>query len=252
MENLIIYIGFDSSNYGQEMAYEVCKRSILKYDKNIKIIKLVKKDLEEKGLFSRDDNSGSTEFTYTRFLVPYLNNYQGYALFCDSDFLWKCNPYELLDKYINKKDINITNTIFKPIDFTIGCVKHEYNKCNGKLKMDGQSQEWYPRKNWSSLILFNCSRCQNLTLDVVNNETPKYLHRMEWCNDEDIISFDKSYNYLVGYYDDIKSEDIKALHYTDGGPWHPGYENTPFADEWLQWISSDEKKKLIQEIGVKI
>ena len=75
---------------------------------------------------------------------------------------------------------------------------------------------------------------------------------MEWCNDEDIISFDKSYNYLVGYYDDIKSEDIKALHYTDGGPWHPGYENTPFADEWLQWISSDEKKKLIQEIGVKI
>ena len=69
------YIGFDSTNYGQQLAYDVCKRSIEKFNSDIEIKKLVKQDLVEKKLFWREDNSGVTEFTYTRFLVPYLNNY---------------------------------------------------------------------------------------------------------------------------------------------------------------------------------
>lgn len=258
MTSLDIYIGFDSSNYGQEIAYKVCKRSLLHHNPNLKIHKLVKKELEEKGLFNRNDNSGSTEFTYTRFLVPHLNNYKGYALFCDSDFLWLCDPSEMIDKYIYQfQDIEESNELYKhqylkPSNFTVGCVKHKYTECRGKLKMDGQAQEWYPRKNWSSLMLFNCAKCKNLSPEIVNMQTPKYLHRMEWCDDSQIISLDKSYNYLVGYYDDILKENIKALHYTDGGPWHPGYENTPFAKEWLEWITDDEKNRLIQEIGVKL
>ena len=77
--NLTIYIGYDSTNYGQKLAYEVCVRSIRKFNKNIKIVKLNKKDLIEKGIFYRDENTGSTEFTYTRFLVPFLNNYKGFS-----------------------------------------------------------------------------------------------------------------------------------------------------------------------------
>tara|TARA_R110001599_G_C12157142_1_gene651971 strand:- start:194 stop:970 length:777 start_codon:yes stop_codon:yes gene_type:complete len=258
MTSLDIYIGFNSSNYGQQMAYEVCKRSLLHHNPNLKIHKLVKKELEQKGLFNRNDNTGSTEFTYARFLVPRLNNYKGYALYCDSNFLWKCDPSEMIDKYIYQlQDIEECNKLnkgqyLKPSNFTVGCVKHKYAENCRKLKMDGQSEEWYPRNHWSSLMLFNCSKCENLSPEVVNSQTPKYLHRMEWCDDSQIISLDKSYNYLVDYYDDIKKENIKALHYTNGGPWIPGYENTSFAKEWLECITDNEKNTLIKEIGVKI
>jgi len=256
MTTLTIYIGFDSSNYGQEIAYDVCKRSLLEHNPNLRIHKIVKSELEERGIFSRDDNSGTTEFTYTRFLVPYLNNYYGYALFCDSDFLWQCNVEEMIAKYIYQvkdiEDFNSSNEFKEINDFTVGCVKHEYTECQGKSKMDGQVQEWYPRKNWSSLMLFNCAKCKNLTPLVINSSSPKYLHRMEWCEDKDIISIDKSYNYLVGYYDDLDSKSINAIHYTDGGPWHPGYEKTQFAKEWLEYITIDEKTKMIEEMGVKL
>ena len=76
-----LYIGYDSSNYGQELAFEVCKRSVLKFNKDIKIIKL-ENNLKEKNIYRREnDMDGSTEFTYTRFLVPYLNNYKDFAIF---------------------------------------------------------------------------------------------------------------------------------------------------------------------------
>ena len=231
MEN--IYIGYDSTNYGQELAYEICKRSIKKYNDKIKINKLSKKDLINSKYFYRNDNTGSTEFTYTRFLVPFLNNYKGWALFCDSDFLWLCDPNEIFEKYADEK-------------YAVCCVKHEYNDCNGKTKMDGRTQEWYPRKNWSSLMLFNCEHpsIKNLNLDNINKETPKWLHRMEWCKDEEIGEIDKSYNYLVNYYDDEK---FKALHYTDGGPWHPEYRDVQYGNLWLDYLNSIEEFKLFHK-----
>lgn len=249
MTSLDIYIGFNSSNYGQQLAYEVCKRSLLHHNPNLKIHKLVKKELEDKGIFNRTDNTGSTEFTYTRFLVPYLNNYEGYALFCDSDFLWQCNIKELFDSCIY--EIDDFDTLVEN-DFTVACVKHEYQQCNGSTKMNGLSQEWYPRKNWSSLMLFNCNKCKNLTPLAINSNTPKYLHRMEWCTNNQILSIDKSYNYLVDYYGDLKDDDIKALHFTDGGPWHPGYEDCLFADQWLKYLTLSEKMKLIKEMALNL
>ena len=230
-----VYIGFDSSNYGQQLAFDVCKRSIEKFNKDIEVIKLVKQDLIDQKLFWREDKTGATEFTYTRFLVPYLNNYDGWALFCDSDFLWTCDVNELFEKYSNSKN-------------AVSCVKHNYTNCHGKTKMDGRPQEFYPRKNWSSLMLFNCSHpdVKKLTLEAVSTEKPAWLHRMQWAKDEEIGEIDKSYNYLVEYYDDNK---IKALHYTDGGPWHPGYENVEHGDKWLEYLSEEEKKKMYQEIN---
>ena len=231
-----IYIGFDSSNYGQQIAWEICKKSILKNCSDISkinIIKLEKKKLIEHGIFKRTDKDGATEFTYTRFFVPYLNNYKGHAIFVDSDFLWECDILELFENYISDNS-------------AVSCVKHAYTNCNGKSKMDGKPQEWYPKKNWSSLMIFNCQHSnviKNLTLENVNTKTAKWLHRMEWCQEEnnEIMEIPKEYNYLVDYYN---NGNIKALHYTDGGPWHPGYENVTFGDRWLKYLSEEEKEKI--------
>jgi hypothetical protein len=231
-----IYIGFDSSNYGQQIAWDVCKRSMLKNcsDPNkINIIKLVKSDLIDKDIFKRTDNDGSTEFTYTRFFVPYLNNYMGYAIFVDSDFLWECDVLELFEKYVNST-------------CAVSCIKHKYTQCNDKFKMDGKKQEWYPKKNWSSLMIYNCSHInvkKNLILENTNTKSAKWLHRMMWCDEEkgEILEIPRSYNYLVNYYHEGP---IKALHFTDGGPWHPGYEDVTYGNRWLKYISKEEKKMI--------
>ena len=228
---LTVYIGYDSSNYGQRLSYEVCERSIRNFNKSIKIVKLDRKKLIYDGLFYRDDNTGSTEFTYTRFLVPYLNYYDGWALFCDSDFLWDCDINDVFNKYCDNK-------------YSVYCVKHNYSNCFSNIKMDGKKQEYYPRKNWSSLMLFNCSHnsTKNLNPSSVSNETPQWLHRMNWCNDDEIGEIDKSYNYLVGYYND--REKINAYHFTDGGPWFEQYQNIIYGDKWLKYINEEEYKNI--------
>ena len=227
-----VYIGFDSTNFGQELAYEVCKRSIRKYNENVEVIKIVRKDLIDKKLFWREDNTGVTEFTYTRFLVPYLNNYQGWALFCDSDFLWTCDVEDVFKKYANEKN-------------AVSCVKHDYTNCHGKTKMDGRPQEYYPRKNWSSLMLFNCSHpdIKNLTIENVNTKSPKWLHRMEYCDDNNIGTIPIEYNYLVNYYN---TNNYKALHFTDGGPWHEKYRDVMYGNLWLEYLSKKEYKLLFK------
>lgn len=230
---MIIYIGFDSSNYGQKLAFEVCKRSILKYNKNLIIKGLYIDKLKEEGIYKREDNTGATEFTYTRFLVPYLNNYKGWAMFCDSDFLWFCDIEEVINKY-------------KDTSKALLCVKHKHTKCNNNTKMDGKKQEWYPRKNWSSLMFFNCGHpdIKNLTLDNVNNKSAKWLHRMEYCDDNNIGELPIEYNYLVDYYN---TGNYKALHFTDGGPWHEKYRNVMYGDLWINYLNPLEKLKLFHK-----
>ena len=226
-----IYIGFDSSNYGQEIAWEVCKRSILKNCSDcskINIIKLNRKEMIDSDVFTRTDNDGATEFTYTRFFVPYLNKYSGYAIFVDSDFLFECDILELLSNYTSKEN-------------SVSCVKHSYVNCNNRVKMDSQPQEWYPRKNWSSLMIFNCEHpdiIENLTLDNSNTKSAKWLHRLEWTLDSCIMEIPKDYNYLVDYYSDGP---IKALHFTDGGPWHEKYQDVTYGNRWLEYITEEEK-----------
>ena len=215
---ITIYIGYDTS---QELVYDVCKSSLLKYNKHLKIIPIMKKYLEKIDLYYRkDDTNVSTEFAFSRFLVPYLNNYQGYALFCDSDFLWRCDVSELFD--------NLDNS------FALKCVKHTYIP-KSNTKMNNKIQTTYPRKNWSSLMLFNCSHnsCKNLTIQNVNSKSGSWLHQMKWCKDNEIINLDPTYNYLFGYYN---FPNPKAVHFTDGGPWHKGYENVEYADEWNKYL----------------
>ena len=222
-----VYIGYDTTNLGQEMARTVCERSIRKYNDEIEIKTLELQDLIESGIYTRPhDEKQSTEFTYTRFLVPYLNNYEGLAVFCDSDFLWQRNIFSLI--------------AYADSSLSVSCVHHEYTQCPNKLKMDGFKQEWYPRKNWSSLMLFDCEHehCKRLTPEVISTQSPKYLHRMEWTDDSCIGRIPHSFNYLVGYYNTHKRP--AAYHYTDGGPWHKDTVDCEESDKWLSFLTEEE------------
>lgn len=219
-----VYIGFDSrQNYSEyydkvfNAPYMVCYQSIRNYNKNIEIKPIILDDLIKKGYYYRDvDPLASTEFTYSRFLVPFLNNYKGIAVFCDSDFLWNCDIEELLEFY-DETD-------------AVSCVQHDYTP-NTMTKMDGLQQTTYPRKNWSSLMMFNCEHpdTQKLSVEVVNTESPKYLHRMSWANS--IGSIPLTYNYLEGDYEYM--ENPKAIHFTNGGPWHETWKGD-YGNEWIK------------------
>ncbi len=224
-----VYIGYDSSNYGQMMAYSVCRRSIRNYNSSVEIFPIKLEDLRKANIYNRiNDTKQSTEFTYSRFLTPFLARYKGHALFCDSDFLWRCDVEEVLK--------------FSDENNSVSCVKHEYVECPNKTKMDGKKQEWYPKKNWSSLMLFNSSHlhCKSITPQIVSKASPKYLHRMEWTEENLIGSIPLEYNFLVGYY---SSKNPKALHFTDGGPWHKDTKDVSYGDEWLSYLTKTEKEE---------
>lgn len=203
-----VYVGYDSR---LDDVYNVCRHSILRHGP-ANVIPIKQQPLRDLGVYTRDiDTLGSTEFTLTRFLVPYLSNYEGWSLFCDNDFLWTCD----------------VNEVFALRDerFSVMVVKHDYEP-KTDIKMDNKVQHKLPRKNWSSLMLFNNSKCKNLTPELVNNSEPSYLHRLLWA--DNIGSIPHEYNYLVGYY----SGEFKALHYTDGGPWFENYRNCEYSELW--------------------
>lgn len=260
-----VYVGFDSSNFGQEMAYVVCRRSIERFmSKPVEVRRLVKSQLEARGDFWRSDQTGVTEFTYTRFLTPYLNGYQGWALFVDSDFLFTSDVWKIFQNVnswicgLKASGKKVESAADLPAVF---CVQHDI-KQTGDVKMNGLPQENYPRKNWSSCMLFNCahpifSSEGKLSPTVVSNETPAYLHRMKWCDGNDGIDglimgrigkLNHDWNYLVGYYSDCGYSNLpRVIHYTNGGPWHPGYEQCEFGDLWMAYLSLDEASRVFAE-----
>ena len=231
MNNLNIYVGYDSK---EDIAYRVCKYSILKRSKsNIKITSLKLYELVAKNLYKRDiDPLASTEFTYSRFLVPFLNNYNGWAIFCDCDFIF----FEDISNILI--DIDKSKAVY--------CVQHDYTP-KEKHKMDGQKQTIYPRKNWSSFILFNCSHPSNkkLNLDLVNSETGSFLHQFKWLEDNEIGSLDERWNWLEGWTSNHNNKKPFAVHYTRGGPWFDEWQDVEFASEWTKERDDYLKSKFI-------
>ena len=216
---LKIFIGWDSR---EPEAAEVCEYSILKHATvPVEIHFLKQEELRAQGIYTRDlDPQSSTEFTFTRFLVPYLCNYQGNAVFVDCDFLFEHDVKELFE-YAND-------------NAAVAVVQHDYQPTN-TVKMDGKTQYLYPRKNWSSLMLFNCAHpdCQTLTPEIVSSQTGEFLHRFAWTGYE-IGSLDKTWNWLVNWYHEPQDGKPKAIHYTEGGPWFPNYVKTEYGGNWIQ------------------
>jgi lipopolysaccharide biosynthesis glycosyltransferase len=218
-----VFVGYDSR---EDIAYQVCKYSIISRSKGVNVIPLVQEDLRDQQIYTRPvDALSSTEFTFTRFLVPYLSDYQGWAIFCDCDFLFLEDITKLFEVAYRKENQQ----------FAVMCVHHEYEPKNS-TKMDNQTQHNYPRKNWSSLVLFNCQHPSNkqLTPDVVNTETGAFLHRFQWLKDEEIGTIHHEWNWLVNWYHEPKDGSPKGLHYTEGGPWFTNYFKCEYGAHWLQ------------------
>ena len=219
MDNYNIYIGYDTR---EDIAYQVSKFSILQRSKNVSVIPLKLDDLKEKGLYWRgEDKLGSTEFTFSRFLVPELNDYKGWALFCDCDIIF----LEDINNLFNLKDDK----------YAVMCVQHDYTP-KEETKMDGKQQTLYPRKNWSSLVLWNCGHPSNrkISKELINNPetTGKYLHRFSWLKDEEIGAIPHYWNWLVGWYKEPNDGSPKAIHYTEGGPWFENYRDCDYHQKW--------------------
>ncbi len=217
-----IYVGWDQREID---AYNVCCSSLMRRvrdEHKFKIVPLIKQELEQRGIYTRQcDPLASTEFTYTRFFIPLLQNYKGYAVFCDCDFLWLRSIEELFEEiqFDSKKAVYVC--------------KHDYQPSQ-TIKMDNKTQTIYPRKNWSSLIIWNCEHPKNTTLttECVNTNTGSFLHRFSWLDDNEIGDINIQWNWLVGEYDIKIHGEPKALHYTNGGPWFDEYKKCPFASLW--------------------
>ena len=216
-----IFVGWDSR---EDIAYQVCRASLLKHTSvDLDIVPIKQKHMREKNLFWREhDPLSSTEFTFTRFLVPYLAGYKGWAVFMDCDFMWRGDVSTVLDY------CDYSNAVM--------VVKHNYNPPE-RVKMDGAVQTQYPRKNWSSFMLINCGHEQvqkNLTLETVNTATGLYLHRLQWATNDCIGELPVAYNYLEGWHTKDDCPNPLAVHFTRGGPWFRDYMNVEYGDEWVK------------------
>ena len=221
------YIGYDRT---EDEAYQVCRWSMARRScLPVHSIKLEQSALRRNGLYRRapeansmldsfDHKPFSTEFSFTRFLVPALCQYEGWALFSDCDFLWLSDPAKLWALRDDK--------------YAVMVVKH-FHQPKETSKMQGQAQQVYPRKNWSSLILWNCAHPANklLTVDAINIESGSWLHGFSWLNDEEIGSLPEGWNFLEGH---STGAEIDALHYTRGGPWFSECMTVDYADLWLK------------------
>ncbi len=122
--------------------------------------------------------------------------------------------------------------------YAIMCVHHDYKPKNTKKKLLS-SQQIYPRKNWSSLVLWNCSHPSNkkVTPDLVNTETGKYMHRFGWLKDEEIGKISHEWNWLIGWYKEPEDGKPKALHFTEGGPWlGKDFKDKEYAKQWNEYL----------------
>jgi len=224
MTPLRIFIGYDSR---EPIAYHVLAHSILRRASiPVAITPLVQNQLRRgpNPLYWRERGpTESTEFSLTRFLVPYLSGYEGISVFMDCDMLCRVDIAKLLDAVLH------TNKGLGA--WSVACCQHDYAPRPDR-KFLGQPQTTYPRKNWSSLMVFHNNSCRTLTPEYVNTASGLELHRLNWVHyDWEILSLPIEWNWLVGEYES-GGEDAHILHYTLGGPWFPEYARCDYALEW--------------------
>ncbi len=231
MSTLRVYIGWDGRD---ALAYEVCKASLLKHASiPVEVLPLKDWELRHSGAYWRsfrtestgqrwDDRDGkpfSTDFSFTRFCVPMLEDFGcETVLFTDPDMLWRADVAELLGLF--------------DASYAVMCVQHEHTPPEEE-KLAGLKQTLYHRKNWSSLMMLQPALCGGLTKYAVNNRPGQWLHAMCWSDELEIGSLPEEWNWLEGW----SSPDIdpKIVHFTRGTPDLPGYDDVRYADEWWRY-----------------
>lgn len=211
---ITIFIGYDPR---ETVAYHVLNHSILARSSSpVAITPLHLNHLT--AIFNRPRHPlQSTEFSFSRFLVPYLCDYQGWALFIDCDML-------MLDDVAHLWQHRDPN-------YAVQVVKHQHQP-QETHKFLNAPQTPYAKKNWSSVILFNNSRCTALTPNYVNTATGLDLHQFQWLDSEALIGeLPHCWNHLVGY--DPPSKEVSLVHYTIGGPYFSNWQTCEYAKAWF-------------------
>lgn len=212
MKPIPIFIGYDPR---EAIAYHVCANSIIRQaSKPVAIIPLALNLFND---YTETHTDGSNHFIYSRFLVPHLMGYSGHAIFIDGDMIVRGDIVELWNLANPYMDVQV--------------VKHDY-KTKMPVKYLGAKNEDYPRKNWSSVILWNCNSWTNrrLTPEWIENATGAELHRFTWVPEDRIGELPKEWNWLPDEYG--SNPDAKLLHYTLGTPCFHEFATTPQGDEW--------------------
>lgn len=228
-EMIKVFIGFDQV---ESVAWHTMAHSI--FTRSSRPVALIPVNLTNlKNIYTRErDPKQSNEFSFTRFLVPYLNDYDGYAIFFDCDMMLRTDINEIFD------------AVTRDPGKAVYVVKHDYEPKN-EIKFLNTVQYKYPRKNWSSVILWNCSHPSNksVTPEYVNSASAMELHRFLWLKDDEIGELDVRWNWLVGEYT-TPPNDVKNVHWTVGGPYFQEYKDVDFSDEWF--IESERMKNCLQ------
>ena len=213
MSNLLnIFIGFDQK---EAIAYHTFVQSLIENSTiPLSITPLAENNLDH---YTEKHTDGTNKFTYSRFLVPYLMNFKGWAIFADGDM-------------VCLSDIKILKSYFDP-NKAVTLVKHDY-KTKHKTKYFGQKNEDYPRKNWSSVIIWNCEHPKNkiLTPKFIGQKEGSFLHRFNWLKDVEIGELPKSWNWLAMEYEEKR--DLDLIHYTLGTPCFKDYSKKPLSEYW--------------------
>ena len=215
MKPIPIFVGYDPR---EAIAYHTCVNSIIRNSSQPVAIVPVALNLFQD--YAETHTDGSNQFIYTRFLVPHLMDYTGHAIFIDGDMIVRGDIAELWNLRDVYKDVQV--------------VKHDYKTCM-PVKYLGAKNEDYPRKNWSSVILWNCNSFPNraLTPEFVQRSTGSELHRFSWIDDDRIGSLPPEWNWLDIEY--APNPNAKLVHYTLGTPCFDEFANKgSFANEWHQ------------------
>lgn len=220
---LNLYIGYDPR---ESVAFHVLAHSLLRRSSvPLSVSPLVRGQLSS--IYTRPRGpTESTEFSMTRFLVPYLSRYAGWSLYMDCDMLCRTDLAALAAE------------TERHADKAVLVCKHDYVP-KSERKFFDQVQTKYARKNWSSLMLFNNERCRALTPAYVSTASGLDLHRFAWTEDRLIGGLDREWNWLVGEYP--HNAGARIVHFTLGGPYFPEYRACDYAAEWF------EERNLMEE-----
>ena len=210
-----VFIGFDRREVA---AYNVLAHSIqARASQPVAIAPIMLSQLHD--IFQRERHPlQSTDFSFSRFLTPFLSGFEGWSIFMDCDMLLQADIAQLW--------------ALRDERYAVMVVKHEHTPTETR-KFLNEPQSAYAKKNWSSVMLFNNAKCQTLTPAYVNTATGLELHQFKWLDHDDLIgALPPHWNHLVGY--DKPRSDAAIVHYTLGGPYFAEYAQCEYAKEWLR------------------
>lgn len=217
-----VFIGWDSR---ETVAWHVLAHSLIECTRRYTLaLTPIGNNVLPKSVWWRERGPyDATEFSNARFLVPFLMDFDGWAIFMDGDMLATADLGYLWEQ---RRD-----------EYAVILRKHDYRPTAEK-KFLGERQTVYPRKNWSSLMLLNCGHpaTRELTCRYVNSAPGLDLHGFAWCPDAAIGELKGPWNTLIKHDDPRELELVNRpalIHFTEGGPWH-GYVGQPYGRAWTR------------------